>query len=524
MPQRGKQLEEITRSFMSQRKRTTTAETSSTSSNEEATSPPAAAAAAPAASATRSEGQHSDETLLALLQQRRQDERVVLATAALTGTLPASLASPYLAPLSVAPPTSLELYLAAAQREQQQRQLLSSGLSPSTYLELAQHRPDLLAALQRPTTQIPLPSLAPGAPTATRTMEAASALASLLPAKRPRDESKESVEEEAPDLKETAIHVKKEPPPVRPRKRVMFHLGDMGNVTADGDDGDDEDEEPWTTFMHRNFVEAVFAAGIRHASPSVLLDLMSNEEDFPLTSERVKSRLQKYRNNAEKSLSDFMQEYDTFLQRALSIGSQSPSSENSRLLPFAKVLQIMGQEGPLYGGDAAAAVSYELLYRRFHGKAADHPSTAGGFDSTVHRMLTPSALKASSALLTEKCQGQKLEIPQLTEDEKASALGASFEHVKSVFSSLMEELERQRSAKANSPAKDARGPTEEKMGDAKPKAVEGPRLGSKAVHSREGDENQDDESVASEEEKKKKDEIGAVVALMYQHEKGRKDS
>ena len=40
-----------------------------------------------------------------------------------------------------------------------------------------------------------------------------------------------------------------------------------------------------------------------------------------LTSERVKSHLQKYRKNKEKSKEEFLQDYDSFMRKAVTVGS-----------------------------------------------------------------------------------------------------------------------------------------------------------------------------------------------------------
>ena len=47
---------------------------------------------------------------------------------------------------------------------------------------------------------------------------------------------------------------------------------------------------------HRMFVAAIYKAGIKHASPSVIMENMTLSHKA-ITSERVKSHLQKYRNN-----------------------------------------------------------------------------------------------------------------------------------------------------------------------------------------------------------------------------------
>jgi SHAQKYF class myb-like DNA-binding protein len=86
---------------------------------------------------------------------------------------------------------------------------------------------------------------------------------------------------------------------------------------------------PWSREMHRAFVEAVYATGVKHASPSVILDAMVNTTQMPLTSERVKSRLQKYRNNVEKSKKDFLKEYE--------VSAGNDGLDGKHLVHFAKL-------------------------------------------------------------------------------------------------------------------------------------------------------------------------------------------
>lgn len=57
------------------------------------------------------------------------------------------------------------------------------------------------------------------------------------------------------------------------------------------------------TQLHQDFVSAVFEVGLRHATPSAIIELMIPNLD--MTSERVKSHLQRYRLNIVKSRNEF---------------------------------------------------------------------------------------------------------------------------------------------------------------------------------------------------------------------------
>jgi SHAQKYF class myb-like DNA-binding protein len=65
----------------------------------------------------------------------------------------------------------------------------------------------------------------------------------------------------------------------------------------------------WSEASHRKFVAEIFEVGMLHASPTLIQQYMlSNVEG--LTSEKIKSHLQKFRNKQEKSKEEFMSLYD----------------------------------------------------------------------------------------------------------------------------------------------------------------------------------------------------------------------
>lgn len=65
----------------------------------------------------------------------------------------------------------------------------------------------------------------------------------------------------------------------------------------------------WSEANHRKFVAEIFELGMLHASPTLIQQYMlSNAEG--LTSEKIKSHLQKFRNKQDKSKEEFMALYD----------------------------------------------------------------------------------------------------------------------------------------------------------------------------------------------------------------------
>eukprot|EP00537_Pseudo-nitzschia_pungens_P003280 CAMPEP_0172363250 /NCGR_PEP_ID=MMETSP1060-20121228/6667_1 /TAXON_ID=37318 /ORGANISM="Pseudo-nitzschia pungens, Strain cf. cingulata" /LENGTH=247 /DNA_ID=CAMNT_0013085959 /DNA_START=51 /DNA_END=791 /DNA_ORIENTATION=+ len=82
----------------------------------------------------------------------------------------------------------------------------------------------------------------------------------------------------------------------------------------------DKKSDEWTEEQHREFVASIFDIGLKNASPAVILENMTQKVES-ITSERVKSKLQKYRSekNREKSREEFMDEYCQFLEHVGSL-------------------------------------------------------------------------------------------------------------------------------------------------------------------------------------------------------------
>lgn len=235
---------------------------------------------------------------------------------------------------------------------------------------------------------------------------------------------------------------------------------------------------PWSRELHRRFVKAIYDIGVGHASPSVILEHMTLQ--FPkdkeeaskkpqLTSERVKSHLQKYRKNKQKSTNEFMEGYDQWLQKALNVvGGVDVASRTSIATNPYSALQMMedpkrasqpaGPRMPL-GGEAAAYVSFAVM---LEDKSSSHvqqvkPRTLSGsfFPTVRHRndtgsVKTPVSLPRGSfptpKLLDLLSTGAKVEAPVLTEEERKSTLGVSISHVLGLFHSMRHHIVERRIA------------------------------------------------------------------------------
>lgn len=70
----------------------------------------------------------------------------------------------------------------------------------------------------------------------------------------------------------------------------------------------------WSEDLHRRFLATIFDIGLRQAKPKLLLDMLQLPEG--LTTEHIKSHLQKYRKNSKKTRELFMAQFDIAKEQA----------------------------------------------------------------------------------------------------------------------------------------------------------------------------------------------------------------
>jgi len=173
-----------------------------------------------------------------------------------------------------------------------------------------------------------------------------------------------------------------------------------------GGDGRWSKRFAWPDELHRDFVSAVFDVGLKHSSPSGVLDHMQASEE--VTTERIKSHLQKYRLHRQKSKKEFMSSYEsTMLRMKSGENDHSPAS--------------------LSCGEIASHLTYSTMIEK---EVSD---------------ADPSSL----------VEGGILQLPQLTEDEKCSPVGASMGYLMGLFFSLKQQLHTQRCAQGHIPIEPA---------------------------------------------------------------------
>jgi len=187
--------------------------------------------------------------------------------------------------------------------------------------------------------------------------------------------------------------------------------GQKGRKKSKASDGRWSKRFTWPDDLHRDFVSAIFDVGLKHSSPSTILEHMPAHEE--ITTERIKSHLQKYRMHRVKSKKEFISSYEASLRKLQKGGP--------------------GDAKSVSGSETAA----HLTYSEINGGAI----TA---DSTVS-----STVKAAESHVEQK-QGkhEALMLPRLTETEKASPVGSAMGYLMGLFFSLKQQLMIQRAAEA----------------------------------------------------------------------------
>jgi len=160
----------------------------------------------------------------------------------------------------------------------------------------------------------------------------------------------------------------------------------------------------WPDELHRDFVSAVFDVGLKHSSPSAILELMGGKND-EITSERIKSHLQKYRLHRQKSKKEFMGSYDTTFSNIKGGNMECDISS-------------------MNCGEVAAHLSYTTLT-----ECETEGRNAHGY--LVH--------------------GGALQLPYLSQAEKSSPIGASLGYLMGLFFSVKKQLVAERAANNTPP-------------------------------------------------------------------------
>ena len=230
----------------------------------------------------------------------------------------------------------------------------------------------------------------------------------------------------------------------RKRKQQFQNQNDGGSASGSGaggkkigrskkskkEDGRWSKRFTWPEDLHRDFVSAIFDVGLKHSSPSTIMEHMPKHEQ--ITTERIKSHLQKYRLHRVKSKKEFISSYEASLRNFQQ--NQNNSSNN------------------LVSGNAEVAAHLTASSIGTNKATAGAGSKEGAPNSTL---ATVTSADPSQKQDQELYQSQNnsdgndsLMLPQLTEAEKASPIGAAMGYLMGLFFSLKQQLIIQRSLEA----------------------------------------------------------------------------
>jgi len=179
----------------------------------------------------------------------------------------------------------------------------------------------------------------------------------------------------------------------------------------------------WPEDLHRDFVSAIFDVGLKHSSPSAIMEHMPKHEQ--ITSERVKSHLQKYRLHRVKSKKEFISSYEASLRNF-----QNHSHGSSSLVSGSAEI-------------AAHLTASTLATSKTTGRGLKKGATTVSSSDLNHRSQQLHQSHNSS-----DSNNDSLMLPQLTEAEKASPIGAAMGYLMGLFFSLKQQLMIQRSLEA----------------------------------------------------------------------------
>lgn len=179
----------------------------------------------------------------------------------------------------------------------------------------------------------------------------------------------------------------------------------------------------WPEDLHRDFVASIFDVGLKHSSPSTVLEQMTPHEQ--VTTERVKSHLQKYRLHRQKSKKEFMTEFESTLHR----------------------LRQTGYDGidTLSGGKVAGQAAFATMTNQSTNALSKATTPDMATKLATEKEISPPPLMVSHQQPTkDEISPEMLVLPRLTEEEKSSPIGASMGYLMGLFFSLKQQLDMQR--------------------------------------------------------------------------------
>jgi SHAQKYF class myb-like DNA-binding protein len=179
----------------------------------------------------------------------------------------------------------------------------------------------------------------------------------------------------------------------------------------------------WPEDLHRDFVSAIFDVGLKQSSPSTILEYMPKHDQ--ITTERIKSHLQKYRLHRAKSKKEFIASYEASIRNlqnrggTLSVSNSMGGGEVAAHLAYASSNgQPDGEDGQHEAVNQHSAVVIPNL--------PAHPTKSADWEET-----SPSGNSPKNQL-PPTVQSDSLMLPELTEAEKQSPIGISMVRIRSI--------------------------------------------------------------------------------------------
>jgi SHAQKYF class myb-like DNA-binding protein len=233
------------------------------------------------------------------------------------------------------------------------------------------------------------------------------------------------------------------------------HNNENENENSDNDNEWNEDE-------HEKFVSSIFEIGLKNASPAIVMENMISTKHTQkvemITSERVKSKLQKYRNNKEKSKQEFMDKYCSYLKKIKSLEDDGTIKDDSDL---SSLMAVMGSGNKLLGGDTAGYLTYAVMKecnkekkkkKKRNGNTTNGNNNNGNNDDNDEEsedednndVLSTNVLRKGARDYVDNYAGSAIQFPILTATEKKSSLGIAMTFIMGLFLSMSQHLTRER--------------------------------------------------------------------------------
>ncbi|OEU21412.1 hypothetical protein FRACYDRAFT_235035 [Fragilariopsis cylindrus CCMP1102] len=228
----------------------------------------------------------------------------------------------------------------------------------------------------------------------------------------------------------------------RKRKQQQDGSGGDGKKKGSGrgkkskkEDGRWSKRFTWPEDLHRDFVSAIFDVGLKHSSPATILEHMSKHEQ--ITTERIKSHLQKYRLHRVKSKKEFISSYEASLRNF----QNHNSSSNSLVIGNGEVAAHLTSVSLGSSSGKKMDISNNSSINKTKKEDASNTNVA-----TIAKSSDDALVKQSPR--QQLNNNDSLMLPQLTEAEKQSPIGAAMGYLMGLFFSLKQQLMIQRSLEA----------------------------------------------------------------------------